>query len=59
MPRPGPRRPLIALRLSEQGIGAIDERAQERGLNRSEMIRVMLAYAQRHMPKTWEPTRRT
>ena len=55
MPRPGPRRPLVAIRLSEQGIEHIDERAAEVEVNRSEMIRRMLAYAQRHMPKGWKP----
>lgn len=62
MPRPGPRRPLVAIRLSEQGIAHIDQRAREecppiRGgePNRSEMIRRMLAYAAAHMPKGWTP----
>lgn len=62
MPRPGPRRPLVAIRLSEQGIKHIDQRAREecpliRGdePNRSEMIRRMLAYASTHMPKGWTP----
>lgn len=55
MPRPGPRRPLVAIRISDEGVAAIDEAATEAGRNRSEQIRVMLAYAQRHMPKTWTP----
>lgn len=62
MPRPGPRRPLVAVRLSEAGRDHIDARALEEGLtirkgepNRSEMIRLMLAYASAHMPKGWRP----
>ncbi len=55
MPRPGPRRPLVALRLSEDGVKRIDARASEAGVNRSEMIRAMLAYADRHLPKDWKP----
>lgn len=62
MPRPGPRRPVTALRLSVEGLAHIDRRALEEGLtirggepNRSEMIRLMLAYASAHMPKGWRP----
>jgi metal-responsive CopG/Arc/MetJ family transcriptional regulator len=45
MPRPGPRRPLVAVRLSEQGIAEVDRLAQAQGVNRSEMIRRLLAEA--------------
>ena len=62
MPRPGPRRPLVAIKMSEDGIKHIDRRATDEGLikgngkpNRSEMIRRMLAYAALHMPKGWQP----
>lgn len=62
MPRPGPRRPLVALKLSEADIAHIDPRALDEGItirngepNRSEMIRLMLAYASAHMPKGWRP----
>ncbi len=55
-PRPGPRRPLVAIRLTESGLIYIDKRAgAEADGNRSEMIRRMLAYAQRHMPIGWRP----
>lgn len=50
MPRPGPRRPYVALRLSQDGLDWIDAEAARRGVNRSEMMRLMLAYAQQHMP---------
>jgi hypothetical protein len=55
MPRPGPRRPLVALRLSDQGIKWLDQRAEDEQVNRSEVVRLALAYAQRHMPKGWRP----
>jgi predicted DNA binding CopG/RHH family protein len=55
MPRPGPRRPLVAIRLSEQDIAAIDQRATEAGVTRSEMMRRMLAYAAAHMPAKRKP----
>lgn len=37
--------------MSEAGIAHIDERAKEAGVNRSEMIRRMLAYAAAKMPR--------
>lgn len=62
MPRTGPRRPMVGVKLSEDGISHIDARALDEGFtirggepNRSEMIRVMLAYASQHMPKGWRP----
>lgn len=51
MPRPGPRRPLVAIRLSQTGIDHIDQRAKDANVNRSEMIRRMLTYANEYMPK--------
>jgi len=45
MPRPGPRRPIVAVRLSEQGIAAVDKLAETEGVNRSEMIRRLLSEA--------------
>lgn len=56
MPRPGPRRPLVAIRLSDQGIAHVDQRAEAEGVNRSEMIRLMLAFASAKMPKGWRPS---
>jgi Ribbon-helix-helix protein, copG family len=57
VPRPGPRRPLVAVRLSNNGIKNIDHLAEARGVTRSEMIRVMLAYATLKMPRDWQPVR--
>lgn len=52
MPRPGPRRPYVALRLSQQGLDLIDEWAKAETAtetkpegNRSEMIRKLLGEA--------------
>lgn len=62
MPRKGPRRTLVALRLDAEGIAYIDETAAEEQVldesgnpNRSEMIRIMLAYARLHRPTGWRP----
>lgn len=55
MPRPGPRRPTVLVRLAQEGIDWIDQRAADERVNRSEMIRLMLTYAQRHIPKGWRP----
>lgn len=45
MPRPGPRRPIVAVRLSEAGIQQVDALAEAEGVNRSEMIRLLLTEA--------------
>jgi len=39
MPRPGPRRPNTAVRLSEDARAALDAIAKERGVKRSDIIR--------------------
>lgn len=61
MPRPGPRREIVGLRLSAEGIAALDARAAKRAKkdgtkpNRSEEARIMFAYAERNMPQGWTP----
>lgn len=55
MPRPGPRRKGIGIRISDAGIEAIDKRAEEDNVTRSEMARRLLAYGQMKMPKGWKP----
>lgn len=55
MPRPGPRRPIVNVKLSQAGIDRIDELAEAEGRNRSEQIRVMLAFATARMPAGWAP----
>jgi len=55
MPRPGPRRPLVNVRLSEADVDLLRERAkQETGGNVSELIRRMLKYSTLKMPKGWD-----
>lgn len=44
-PRPGPRRPQVAIRISEAGIEAIDDLATQAGVTRSEMARRLLSAA--------------
>src|SRR5438105_1665570 len=54
MPRPGPRRPLVNVRLSEAGVVLLRQRAeQETDGNVSELMRRMLTYASMKMPKGW------
>lgn len=62
MPRVGPLRQQVAIRMLPAAIKHLDDRAadeelyDERGKpNRSELMRIMLAYAQRNMPKGWRP----
>ncbi len=50
-------------RMAAEQIQALDERAVAEDLrfetgkpNRSELIRIMCAYAQQHMPPGWRPT---
>lgn len=63
MPRPGPRRPAVAVKLDDADIAWTDDRALAEGLtirggeaNRSEMLRLMWAYAAEHMPEGWRPS---
>jgi metal-responsive CopG/Arc/MetJ family transcriptional regulator len=43
MPRPGPRRPMVAVRLSPDVLARVDAAAAVAGVNRSEMIRRLIA----------------
>lgn len=54
-PRTGPRRPTVTFRIADAGIRRLEERAAAEGVQRSELLRIMLAYADRHMPKGWRP----
>lgn len=45
----------VAVRLSPDGLKKIDEMAEREDRTRSEMIRRLLAYAAKHMPKGWKP----
>ena len=62
MPRPGPVRPLVGVKMDANQIATYDQQAQVEGLlmksgkpNRSELIRLKLAFADEHMPAGWRP----
>lgn len=62
MPRQGPRRTHVAVRLLDEQIEQLDWRANQEGIltkagepNRAELLRIMLAYAEEHMPDGWRP----
>ncbi|MFC5789651.1 hypothetical protein ACFPPE_07260 [Agromyces tardus] len=53
---------MIGLRLADEQIEALDERAVAEDLltkagepNRSELLRIMIEYAQENMPAGWRP----
>lgn len=55
MARPGPRRPNTAVRMSEEQQARADARAEAEGVGRSELVRLALEYALKHMPRGWRP----
>lgn len=62
MPRVGPVRRNVVVRMSEAGIESVKQRAIDEQVvkrsgepNVSEMLRIMFAFAQRNMPKGWRP----
>jgi hypothetical protein len=62
MARTGPRRTLVACKLTDDGISWLDERALAEGFtirggeaNRSEMMRLAFAFAAAKMPAGWRP----
>jgi hypothetical protein len=46
---------MLSARVAKPGVEAIEQRAKAEGVDRSELIRHMLAYALHHMPKGWKP----
>lgn len=57
MPRPGPRRPNIGIRMGDDLVARLDQVADKHGISRSDVVRMMLEYALDHMPKDWRPPR--
>lgn len=62
MPRKGPAKRVVAVRLSDPGIDWLDTEARRRGIlrenglpSRSAMMRLCFQYAAKHMPKGWKP----
>lgn len=51
MPRPGPRRPLVNVRLSDDGVAFLDAEAERLGVTRSDVIRAALS-AWSKLPET-------
>lgn len=45
----------LDVRVSWGAVDLIDQRAADAEVDRSEMVRRMLAYAARNMPKGWKP----
>lgn len=45
----------VAIRMKKPALEAIGTRAKAEHRTRSDMIRLMLAYAAQHMPKGWTP----
>lgn len=44
-PRTGPRRPIVGVRIKTEAVEMIDAMAEAEGVNRSEMIRLLLSEA--------------
>ena len=53
--RDSQRRVAVSFRIARPGLARVDDRAVVEHVERSEMIRRMLAYALRTMPKGWKP----
>jgi hypothetical protein len=53
----GPTEPRtsVAVRISKTGLAAVDKRAARDKRTRSDMIRLMLIYAEANMPEGWRP----
>lgn len=51
------RRAPVTIRLSGRGLATLDERAARDHRSRSDMARLLLAYATQHMPDGWRPPR--
>lgn len=48
MPRPGPARPMVGVRLSDAGVAWLDDQARELGITRSAVIRMCLRFARQN-----------
>lgn len=46
---------MVSFYLSRSGKAAIEAVAKERGITKADAYRLMLRYAERHMPAKWEP----
>jgi hypothetical protein len=55
MPSVPTARQSVTVKLAKSGVERIDQLATEAGVDRTEMIRRMLAFAAWRMPKDWKP----
>lgn len=55
MPRPNRDRVMVSFYLSRSGKAAIEAVAKQREITKADAYRLMLTYAERHMPAKWEP----
>lgn len=52
---PREKRVTIAVRITPAAVAVVDQWAEAEDRSRSDMVRRMLTYAARHMPKGWKP----
>ena len=45
----------VGLWLSEAGLASVEDVAERESLGKSDVLRLLLAYAVRRMPKGWRP----
>jgi hypothetical protein len=45
----------VGVRMAPDGLAVVDRLAKDRKLDRSKAIRLLIAYAIRHMPEGWKP----
>jgi len=55
MPRPGPRRPLLAARVDPEDMAWIEERREAENMDYPSFVRLLVTYARTHMPDGWHP----
>lgn len=59
MPRPGPRRPVLMLRIGEEDLAELERLAERDRVNRSEIVRRLVKYGMERMPAGWRPEETT
>lgn len=53
MPRPGPRRPLLAGRVDEADKDWVEAQAERESVGQPEFFRRVVSFARLHMPEGW------
>jgi len=48
-----PARVKVDVRIKKDGLVRVDAMSKERGISRSEMLRIMIGYSVQNMPKDW------